>query len=170
MMSIKNIALPDIGDFDEVEVIEILVNIGDKISTDDSIITLESDKASMEIPSPFAGIVTKIEVNIGDKIKQGCVILSVESTDVEKPKTPAEIKIESPTSAPIPTPSTPTPIITNANQAASTLPYGNTPTYPLGIDGREAVVKYVSSEERKHCRFQARLESLCFRSSLFSIF
>jgi pyruvate dehydrogenase E2 component (dihydrolipoamide acetyltransferase) len=142
MMSIKNIALPDIGDFDEVEIIEILVNIGDKISTDDSIITLESDKASMEIPSPFAGIVTKIEVNIGDKIKQGGVILSVESTDVEKPKTPAETKIESPTPAPIPTPSTPTPVTTNANQAVSTLPKNNSHASPsirklareLGVD------------------------------------
>ncbi len=93
-MSIKNIALPDIGDFDEVEVIEILVNIGDKISTDDSIITLESDKASMEIPSPFAGIVTKIEVNIGDKIKQGGVILSVESEDNNLQNTSQSTKTE----------------------------------------------------------------------------
>lgn len=93
-MSIKNIALPDIGDFDEVEVIEILVNIGDKISTDDSIITLESDKASMEIPSPFAGIVTKIEVNIGDKIKQGGVILSVESEDNNLKNTSQSTKTE----------------------------------------------------------------------------
>lgn len=81
MTSIKNITLPDIGDFDKAEVIEILVNIGDKINTDDSIITLESNKVSMEISSPFTGIVTKIEVNIGDKIKQGSAILSVERKD-----------------------------------------------------------------------------------------
>ena len=59
MSSIKNIELPDIGDFDEVEVIEILVSIGDTIAEDDSIITLESDKASMEIPSPSAGTVAQ---------------------------------------------------------------------------------------------------------------
>ncbi|MEO1939019.1 biotin/lipoyl-containing protein, partial [Candidatus Thioglobus sp.] len=79
MSSIKNIELPDIGDFDEVEVIEILVNVGDKIDADDSMITLESDKASMEIPTPSAGIITKINVNIGDKIKQGDVVLSIET-------------------------------------------------------------------------------------------
>jgi biotin carboxyl carrier protein len=53
----KNIQLPDIGDFDEVEVIEILVSVGDTIEAEDSIITLESDKASMEIPAPWAGVV-----------------------------------------------------------------------------------------------------------------
>jgi pyruvate/2-oxoglutarate dehydrogenase complex dihydrolipoamide acyltransferase (E2) component len=58
MSEIKNIQLPDIGDFDEVEVIEILVSVGDTIKADDSIITLESDKASMEIPAPWAGVVT----------------------------------------------------------------------------------------------------------------
>jgi pyruvate/2-oxoglutarate dehydrogenase complex dihydrolipoamide acyltransferase (E2) component len=58
MSEIKNIQLPDIGDFDEVEVIEILVSVGDTIEADDSIITLESDKASMEIPAPWAGVVT----------------------------------------------------------------------------------------------------------------
>jgi pyruvate/2-oxoglutarate dehydrogenase complex dihydrolipoamide acyltransferase (E2) component len=57
MSEIKNIQLPDIGDFDEVEVIEILVSVGDTIEADDSIITLESDKASMEIPAPWAGVV-----------------------------------------------------------------------------------------------------------------
>jgi pyruvate dehydrogenase E2 component (dihydrolipoamide acetyltransferase) len=75
---IKNIELPDIGDFDEVEVIEILVNVGDTIAEEDSIITLESDKASMEIPTPFAGVVREINLNLGDKITQGSVILSLE--------------------------------------------------------------------------------------------
>jgi len=79
MSTIKNIELPDIGDFDEVEVIEILVSVGDKLEADDSIITLESDKASMEIPTPSAGVVSSISVNIGDKIKQGDVVVTLES-------------------------------------------------------------------------------------------
>jgi pyruvate dehydrogenase E2 component (dihydrolipoamide acetyltransferase) len=79
MSTIKNIKLPDIGDFDEVEVIEILVNVGDTIAIDDSIITLESDKASMEIPTPIAGVISSININIGDKIKQGDVIIAIES-------------------------------------------------------------------------------------------
>ena len=81
MSAIKNIELPNIGDFDEVEVIEILVSVGDKINADDSIITLESDKASMEIPTPSSGVVSSINVNIGDKIKQGDVVVTLESDE-----------------------------------------------------------------------------------------
>ncbi len=77
---IKNIQLPDIGDFDEVEVIEILVNVGDEINKEDSIITLESDKASMEIPTPIAGTVSSINVNLGDKISLGDLILELKTT------------------------------------------------------------------------------------------
>ena len=92
MSSIKNIELPDIGDFDEVEVIEILVSVGDTIEADDSIITLESDKASMEIPCPSAGTVSQINVNIGDKIKQGDSIISLESTQESEESTAEEEK------------------------------------------------------------------------------
>jgi pyruvate dehydrogenase E2 component (dihydrolipoamide acetyltransferase) len=81
MFNIQNIPLPDIGDFDEVEVIEILVSIGDTIAEDDGIITLESDKASMEIPAPFAGVITEINVELGDKIKQGAIILSIKTDE-----------------------------------------------------------------------------------------
>ncbi len=81
MSTIQNIELPDIGDFDEVEIIEILVNVGDTIDAEDSIITLESDKASMEIPTPIAGIVSSININLGDKVKQGDVILSIETQE-----------------------------------------------------------------------------------------
>jgi len=94
MSSIKNIELPDIGDFDEVEVIEILVSVGDKIEVDDSIITLESDKASMEIPTPSAGIVSSINVNIGDKIKQGDVVLGIESDQAGDEKTEKTEKLK----------------------------------------------------------------------------
>ncbi|MBA5248282.1 MAG: dihydrolipoyllysine-residue acetyltransferase [Gammaproteobacteria bacterium] len=96
MSEIKNIPLPDVGDFDEVEVIEILVSVGDTVAEDDGIITLESDKASMEIPTPFAGVVTEIKVALGDKIKQGDIILSIESTEnaVEIVETVAEASAE----------------------------------------------------------------------------
>ena len=73
----KVVELPDIGDFDEVEIIEILVSKGDDVSKDDSLITLESDKASMEIPSPFEGKVADIKVSIGDKISKGHPILEI---------------------------------------------------------------------------------------------
>lgn len=97
MSSIKNIELPDIGDFDEVEVIEILVSIGDTIAEDDSIITLESDKASMEIPSPSAGTVAQINISIGDKIKQGDSLISLETTQESEEGTTNEEESSAPT-------------------------------------------------------------------------
>ena len=75
MLEIK---VPDIGDFDEVTVIELLVRVGDTIAVDQSLLTVESDKASMEIPSSAAGVVKAINVKLGDKVKQGSVVLSLE--------------------------------------------------------------------------------------------
>ena len=72
-----DIQVPDIGDFDEVAVIELLVKVGDTVSVDQSLITVESDKASMEIPSSHAGVVTAMKVKLGDKVKQGSVVLTV---------------------------------------------------------------------------------------------
>lgn len=80
MSNITAIEVPDIGDFDSVEVIEILVNVGDAVKAEQSLITVESDKASMEIPTSVAGIVKSIAVKVGDKIKQGSLMLTVEAT------------------------------------------------------------------------------------------
>ena len=89
MSTIKNVNLPDIGDLDSVDVIEILVKIGDLVKENDSIITLETDKATMEIPAPFSGRVTNLAIKVGDKVAHGDLILTVES-DSE----PAEIESE----------------------------------------------------------------------------
>ena len=78
-MALLDIQVPDIGDFDEVTVIELLVKPGDTVKADQSLITVESDKASMEIPSSQAGVVKEIKVKLGDKIKQGSVVLSLEA-------------------------------------------------------------------------------------------
>lgn len=80
MSNITAIEVPDIGDFDSVEVIEILVKVGDAVKAEQSLITVESDKASMEIPTSVAGIVKSIAVKVGDKIKQGSLMLTVEAT------------------------------------------------------------------------------------------
>jgi dihydrolipoamide dehydrogenase len=72
-----DIIIPDIGDFDEVEVIEVLVKEGDEVQAEDSLITVESDKASMEIPSPRAGTIEELKVAIGDKVKQGSLVGSL---------------------------------------------------------------------------------------------
>ncbi len=80
-MATIDIQVPDIGDFDEVTVIELLVKPGDSIQADQSLLTVESDKASMEIPSSAAGVVKEVKVKLGDKVKQGSVVLSLESAD-----------------------------------------------------------------------------------------
>ena len=80
-MATIDIAVPDIGDFDEVTVIELLVKPGDTIKADQSLLTVESDKASMEIPSSAAGVVKEVKVKLGDKVKQGSIVLSLESAE-----------------------------------------------------------------------------------------
>jgi dihydrolipoamide dehydrogenase len=80
-MSLINVNVPDIGDFDEVTVIELLVKVGDSVKVEQSLITVESDKASMEIPCSAAGVVKAITVKLGDKVKQGSVLLSLDAVD-----------------------------------------------------------------------------------------
>ncbi len=80
-MAFVDIQVPDIGDFDEVGVIELLVKVGDTVKAEQSLITVESDKASMEIPSSHAGVVKELKIALGDKVKQGSVIAVVESAD-----------------------------------------------------------------------------------------
>ena len=80
-MATIDIQVPDIGDFDEVTVIELLVKPGDTIKADQSLLTVESDKASMEIPSSAAGVVKEVKVKLGDKVKQGSIVLSLETAD-----------------------------------------------------------------------------------------
>ncbi len=78
-MALVEVKVPDIGDFDEVAVIELLVKVGDTVKVEQSLITVESDKASMEIPSSTAGVVKEIKIALGDKVKQGSVVVMVEA-------------------------------------------------------------------------------------------
>ncbi|MFY8130256.1 MAG: biotin/lipoyl-containing protein, partial [Burkholderiaceae bacterium] len=78
-MSLVEVKVPDIGDFKEVEVIEVLVKAGDTIKPEQSLITVESDKASMEIPSSTAGVVKEVKVKIGDKVAEGSIVLLLEA-------------------------------------------------------------------------------------------
>ena len=88
----KNVELPDIGDFDAVDIIEVLVKIGDTVNENDSIITLETDKATMEIPAPFSGKVSSLSVKVGDKVAKGDLILILESESYKS----EDIKEETP--------------------------------------------------------------------------
>ncbi len=84
MSNVVEIKVPDIGDFDEVEIIEVLVGVGDVVEANQDIITLESDKAAMEIPTNEAGTITAMSVVVGDKVKEGSVILTLETADDTK--------------------------------------------------------------------------------------
>ena len=103
-MSMVEVKVPDIGDFKEVEVIELLVKAGDTIKVDQSLITVESDKASMEIPSSHAGVVKEVKVKLGDKIAEGALVLLLEESGAAAAPAPAAepAKAEAPAPAPAP--------------------------------------------------------------------
>ncbi|MDP3087315.1 MAG: dihydrolipoyllysine-residue acetyltransferase [Methylotenera sp.] len=113
-MAIQDILVPDIGNFDSVDVIEVLVKAGDTVAKEDSLITVESDKASMDIPSPFAGVVKEVKMKVGDKVAQGSLIITMDISDAAI--APATVPLtstvaESPVAATvaIPEPSRPAP-------------------------------------------------------------
>lgn len=89
MADLVELVVPDIGDFDEVEVIEVLVSVGDTVEENQDLITLESDKAAMEIPASHAGIISDLKISVGDKVKEGSVIAIIESAAASA--TPAPI-------------------------------------------------------------------------------
>ncbi|SDK38489.1 pyruvate dehydrogenase E2 component (dihydrolipoamide acetyltransferase) [Methylophilus rhizosphaerae] len=97
-MSIKEVLVPDIGNFDSVDVIEVLVSVGDTVAKEDSLITVESDKASMDIPSSLAGVVKEIHIKVGDKTQQGALILTL---DTAAEAAPAEKVAPQPTATPV---------------------------------------------------------------------
>jgi pyruvate dehydrogenase E2 component (dihydrolipoamide acetyltransferase) len=99
-MAVVDIQVPDIGDFDEVTVIELLVKPGDTVKAEQSLITVESDKASMEIPSSHAGVVKELRVKMDDKVKQGSVVLTLEVAGAEA--APSASKTAAAQSAPAP--------------------------------------------------------------------
>ena len=91
----QNISVPDIGDFKDVEVIEVLVKPGDKIKKNDPIVTIESDKSSLEIPSPSAGEIKDLKVKIGDKVSEGSLLATIENGQTDKSSSKVkETKVE----------------------------------------------------------------------------
>ena len=80
----KNISVPDIGDFKDVEIIEVLVKPGDQIKKNDPIVTLESDKSSVEVPSPYEGKISQLKVKIGDKVSEGSVLATLDGGNEKK--------------------------------------------------------------------------------------
>jgi pyruvate dehydrogenase E2 component (dihydrolipoyllysine-residue acetyltransferase) len=82
---IKQVTVPDIGDYKDVDIIEVMVKAGDTIKAEDNLVTLETDKAAMEVPSPYAGVIKEMKVKVGDKVSQGSLILTMECADSSAP-------------------------------------------------------------------------------------
>lgn len=116
MGSLREVVVPDIGDFKNIPVIEVLVKPGDTIKAEDSLITLESDKATMEVPSPVAGVVREMKLKVGDKVSQGTPILAVELGESAAPAkgapaaAPGVATTPAAQPAPAPTPQAPPPV------------------------------------------------------------
>ncbi len=121
-MALVDIQVPDIGDFDEVTVIELLVKPGDTVKAEQSLITVESDKASMEIPSSQAGVVKEVRVKLGDKVKQGSVVLVLEG---EGAAAPAAAPVSEQKQAPAP--AAPVPAATDSVTSAAAPAAGGGP-------------------------------------------
>ena len=155
------IQVPDIGDFDEVTVIELMVKVGDTVKVDQSLITVESDKASMEIPSSHAGVVKEMRVALGDKVKQGSLVLILEADGA------GSAALAAPTPAPTPAPApavetakqpaapattaqeAPVSVATAAPTAAATLaaaPAHNPTTAPIGLPHASPSVRKFARE------------------------
>jgi pyruvate dehydrogenase E2 component (dihydrolipoamide acetyltransferase) len=154
MADVKDILVPDIGDFEGVEVIEILVSPGDSISVEDPLVSLESDKAAMEIPSPQAGTVKDVKVSIGDKVSEGDLLITMEvsagetAPAAEPPKAEAAVK-ETPAPAALPekTPAPPT-----APVQAPAPEHRPPPVAPTPIDEAGFRKAYASPSVRKFAR------------------
>jgi len=141
-----DVLVPDIGDFKEVEVIEVLVKPGETLAAEQSIVTLESDKATMEIPSPGAGVVQAIKVKVGDKVSQGTLLLTMDAAAAGAPAPGRPAAPAAPAPAPAP-----------AAVAAASSPVDVPPVAvgrPVPREGREEVVTkaHASPSVRKFAR------------------
>ena len=153
-MALVEVKVPDIGDFDEVTVIELMVKVGDTIKAEQSLITVESDKASMEIPSSSAGVVKELRVKLGDKVKQGSVVLVLEAsgavsapaaTPVEAPAAAAPVTAPGVASAPT---EAPAPVVASvvATSAISAAPAHNPGAPSLGLPHASPSVRKFARE------------------------
>ncbi len=145
---IKEILVPNIGDFADVEVIEILVDVGDAIAAEDSLISVESDKASMEIPAPEAGVIKELKVAIGDKVSEGSLLLMLEPTEPSEAAPAAEAKSQ-PTAKPLPQAAAPKAEVPASRQPAA----APVPEPSLGrINEASFARAYASPSVRKFAR------------------
>jgi pyruvate dehydrogenase E2 component (dihydrolipoamide acetyltransferase) len=153
-MAAIEIFVPDIGDFDEVTVIELMVKVGDTVKADQSLITVESDKASMEIPSSHAGVVKEIKVKLGDKVKQGSLVVMLEGDGAGAAPAPAAapaaaVSVPNVPAAPAaPAQAAPVSVAVSAAPAApaAAVPAHNPTTAPIGLPHASPSVRKFARE------------------------
>jgi pyruvate dehydrogenase E2 component (dihydrolipoyllysine-residue acetyltransferase) len=121
---VQTVPVPDIGDFKEVEVIEVLVKPGDAVAKEQSLITLESDKATMEIPSPAAGLVKDLKVKVGDKVSKGSPILVLDSKETAKQE-PPRAAAAAPAAVPVAAPPPPKPVPREPHEETASKPHAS---------------------------------------------
>ncbi len=142
-MSIVEIKVPDIGDYKNIPVIEVLVKPGDSVRAEDPLLTLESDKATMEVPAPVAGIVKELKVKVGDKVSEGVLVMTLEgaAAPVAEKKSAA-----APVAAPVATAPKPAPVAAAPRAAPSPMPA------PVAIDEVAARSAHASPSVRRFAR------------------
>jgi pyruvate dehydrogenase E2 component (dihydrolipoamide acetyltransferase) len=123
MTDLKEARVPDIGDFNDIPVIEILVKVGETVAKDQGLVTLESDKATMEVPAPFAGVIRELKVKLGDNLSEGSLVAMIEASgDLAAAPAPAPAAAPAPVAAapaPVPAPPAPAPAPAVAPAAAA---------------------------------------------------
>src|SRR5215475_10140020 len=124
-MSTMEVKVPDIGDFKDVPIIEVFVKPGDAVKTEDPLVTLESDKATMDVPSPAAGTVKELQVKVGDKVSEGSVILTLDAAAAGASAAQKTV--------PAPAPQSP---------GAKATPAASTPPSPKGAGPAPGAAKY----------------------------
>ena len=162
-MAAIEVKVPDIGDFKDVPVIEVLVKPGDAVKKDDSLLTLESDKATMEVPAPYSGVVKNVLVKVGDKVSEGVAIVTLQADAPAEKSAPAQAApAPAEAAAPPPAPkSAPAPAPAPASAPASAEPSSGTPPHAspgvrrfareLGVDVAkvaEAIKQYGIDSEK----------------------
>jgi len=141
MSQFIEIKVPDIGDYKDVPVIEVHIKPGDTIEKEQSLVTLESDKATMDVPSSHSGIVKEVKVKVGDSISEGSVVLLLEGSEAvstQAPQAPTPVKTQAPTPTPAPIPVAPTPIVAPVPSQATAPAPVPTPSVELGQSGSHA--------------------------------
>ena len=134
-MSVVDVKVPNIGDFKDVPVIEVLVGPGDQVKTDDPLITLESDKAAMEVPAPFPGRVSAVLIAIGDKVSEGSAILKLDVDGAQEPEKQSREMEEQREPEGVAEPAPAAPSGTSADAPSSSEP---SPPAPIEFDGVHA--------------------------------